>query len=72
VAEQKTDLLGDLASRVVAIHAGRVALEGPAVEVLADPGLVELGVAAPAAVRLERLARERGLDPAPLLEAARS
>ena len=63
VAEHKTDLLADLCDRVVALDAGRVALEGPADEVLADPRLVTLGVEPPSAVRLERALIARGLDP---------
>lgn len=61
VAEQKTDLLAAICSRVVALDAGRVALDGPAAAVLADSRLADLGVAAPAAVRLRRAADERGL-----------
>jgi energy-coupling factor transport system ATP-binding protein len=61
VAEQKTDLLAAVCSRVVVLDAGRVALDGPASELLADARLPELGVAAPAAVRLRRAADERGL-----------
>jgi energy-coupling factor transporter ATP-binding protein EcfA2 len=62
VAEQKTDLLADLASRVVAIEAGQIVLSGRTAEVLADSRLRELGVAAPASVRLARLATEAGVD----------
>jgi len=57
VAEQKTDLLAGICSRVVAIDAGRVVLDGPAAQILADPRLTELGVAPPAAVRLRRAAQ---------------
>jgi energy-coupling factor transporter ATP-binding protein EcfA2 len=63
VAEQKTDLLAAICSRVVVLDGGRVALDGPASTTLADPSLDELGVAAPAAVRLRRAAEERGLAP---------
>jgi energy-coupling factor transport system ATP-binding protein len=70
ITEQKTDLLASLASRVVALDAGRIVLDGPAREVLADPRLTDLGVAAPAAVRLQRLADAHGIDPAPLIDAA--
>ncbi len=69
VAEQKTDLLAAVASRVVVLEAGRIALSGPAGEVLADPRLVELGVAAPASVRLRREADAAGVS-ASRLEAA--
>ncbi len=56
VAEHKTDLLARICGRVIALEAGRVVLDGPAGEVLADPRLTELGVALPAAVRLQRAA----------------
>ena len=56
VAEQKMDLLAAICTRVVVIDAGRLVLEGAADEVLADPLLPKLGVAAPAAVRLRRAA----------------
>jgi energy-coupling factor transporter ATP-binding protein EcfA2 len=61
VAEQKTDLLAEICLRIVALDAGRVALDGPALEVLADPRLEELGVAPPSAVRLDRAARAAGI-----------
>ena len=66
VAEQKTDLLAGVASEVVVLSDGRVALRGPADEVLADPRLVALGVAEPAAVRLRRAAVAAGIDAARL------
>ena len=56
VAEHKTDLLARICARVIALEAGRVVLDGPAGEVLADPRLPELGVAPPAPVRLQRAA----------------
>jgi energy-coupling factor transporter ATP-binding protein EcfA2 len=67
LAEQKTDLLADICDRVVAIEAGRIAIEGETGAVLGDPRLAELGVAAPASVRLRRLAEEAAL-PARTLE----
>jgi len=72
IAEHKTDLLAQICSRVLALKAGRVALEGPAGEVLADPQLRGLGVAPPAAVRLRLAAREARVPSAALadLEAA--
>jgi energy-coupling factor transporter ATP-binding protein EcfA2 len=56
VAEQKSDVLAAVASEVVVLDAGRVAMRGPAAAVLDDPRLVELGVTEPSAVRLRRVA----------------
>jgi energy-coupling factor transporter ATP-binding protein EcfA2 len=64
IAEQKTDLLAAICQRVVVIADGKLALEGSAAEVLADPRLETLGVAAPAGVRLARGAEARGLSEA--------
>jgi len=61
VAEQKTDLLAAICDRVVVLEGGRVVMDGPAAEVLADARLPELGVAPPAAVRLRRAAAAAGL-----------
>ena len=47
IAEQKTDLLARVCSRVVVLDAGRIVLDGPAADVLADPRLEELGVPRP-------------------------
>jgi energy-coupling factor transporter ATP-binding protein EcfA2 len=66
VAEQKTDLLAAVASEMVVLSDGGIALRGPADEVLADPRLTELGVAEPATVRLRRAASAAGIDPARL------
>jgi energy-coupling factor transporter ATP-binding protein EcfA2 len=66
LAEQKTDLVAEICSRVVVLDAGRIVLEGSADEVLADARLSELGVAAPSAVRMRRAARDAGLAPASL------
>ncbi len=46
MAEHRADVLGELCARVVVLEAGRVALEGPAASVLADPRLESLGVSA--------------------------
>ncbi|MEO8438059.1 MAG: ABC transporter ATP-binding protein [Chloroflexota bacterium] len=64
VAEHKTDLLDGLCERIVVIDAGRIALEGPTADVLADSRLVDWGVEPPSRVRLVRALTERGLDPA--------
>jgi energy-coupling factor transport system ATP-binding protein len=64
LAEHKTDLLDGLAGRIVVLDQGRVAIDGPALDVLADPRLPELGVSPPSRVRLERRFAAVGLDPA--------
>ena len=51
-----------VASRVIVLADGRVALGGPAIEVLADPELPKLGVAEPSAVRLRRAGRAAGVS----------
>jgi energy-coupling factor transporter ATP-binding protein EcfA2 len=66
VVEQKTDLLAGICSRIMALDAGRVVLDGLAPEVLADPRLTNLGVASPAAVRLRRAAADANLPAATL------
>jgi len=66
VAEQKTDLLAGICSRVVALDGGRVVLDGIAAEILADPRLTKLGVAPPAAVRLRRAVADANLPAAAL------
>jgi energy-coupling factor transport system ATP-binding protein len=64
VAEHKTDLLDALCSRVVVIDAGRIVLDGPVHDVLADPRLGTWGVEPPSRIRLARALTARGLDPA--------
>jgi energy-coupling factor transport system ATP-binding protein len=66
VVEQKTDVLAALASRIVVLESGRVALAGPTDAVLSDPRLAELGVTPPAAVRLRRAASLADVDTARL------
>jgi energy-coupling factor transporter ATP-binding protein EcfA2 len=66
VAEQKTDLLAGICSRIVALSAGRAVLDGVAAEILADPRLRELGVAPPATVELRQRAAGAQLPPAVL------
>lgn len=69
VAEQKTDLLADVAGEVVVLAGGRIAMRARATQVLADPRLPALGIAEPAPVRLRRRAVEAGV-PVGRLEAA--
>jgi energy-coupling factor transporter ATP-binding protein EcfA2 len=64
ITEQKTDLLAAICTRVVVLDRGRIVLNGPAATILADPSLVELSVAPPPAVRLERAALAAGLSDA--------
>ena len=66
IAEQKTDLLAAVADRAIVLAEGRVALDGPAALVLADPTLEALGVEAPTDVRLARLASAAGIEPSRL------
>jgi energy-coupling factor transport system ATP-binding protein len=69
IAEHKTDLLDGLCSRIVAIDAGRIVLDGPTAQVFDDPRLADLGVAPPARARLGRALAERGIDPAVVADA---
>jgi energy-coupling factor transport system ATP-binding protein len=64
VAEQKTDLLARIASRMLVLDGGRIALEGPTDEVFQDPRVEELGVPIPSELRLRRAITAAGLDPA--------
>jgi len=70
VVEHKTDLLASVATRVALLVSGRIVLDGPAADVLAAPELESNGVEPPSEVRIERLARARGVDPARLASAA--
>ena len=69
VTEQKTDLLSAVASRVVVLDAGRIALSGSAASVLGDERLMALGVAPPSSVRLRRAISAAGIN-GPLVAAA--
>jgi energy-coupling factor transport system ATP-binding protein len=62
VVEHKTDLLARVAGRVVALDDGRIALGGPARDVLGDPALVELGVSPPSDIRLRRAFAAAGVS----------
>ena len=66
IAEQKTDLLAAICSRVVVLDGGRVALNAPTDDVLADARLAALGVAEPSTARLRRAAEHAGADVARL------
>ena len=72
LVEHKTDLIEAVADRVIVLAAGRVVIEGPAREVLSDPGLPGLGVAAPSRIRLRRRLAEAGLDTPQVLAALSS
>ncbi|MGC3953893.1 MAG: ABC transporter ATP-binding protein [Propionicimonas sp.] len=61
IFEHKLELLHSHADRLVVIHAGGIAADGPATEVLADPRTVEWGIGATRFTQAGRLARERGL-----------
>ena len=61
VAEQKTDLLAGICARTIVLDAGRIALEGPTREVLADARLGDLGVPEPSSLRLRRAAEAGGV-----------
>jgi energy-coupling factor transport system ATP-binding protein len=61
VTEHKTDLLERLAHDVVVLDQGRIALQGPAREVLADDRLPGLGVSPPSGVAIHRAARAAGV-----------
>ena len=69
IAEHKTDLLDGLCTRIVAIDAGRIVLDGPTAEVFDDPRLAELGVEPPARARLGRALAGRGVDPSVIRDA---
>jgi energy-coupling factor transport system ATP-binding protein len=62
IAEHKTDLLEEVCSRVVAIDAGRVVLDGSTADVFGNEALSELGVEPPARERLRRALSAAGLD----------
>jgi energy-coupling factor transporter ATP-binding protein EcfA2 len=61
ICEHDTDLLATLCSRIVALDAGSIALEGATDEVLGDPRMVDLGIEPPSRVRLGRVLAAAGL-----------
>jgi energy-coupling factor transport system ATP-binding protein len=66
LVEHRVDELARVCDRVAVLDAGRIVDEGPAAAVLSSPDLPARGVAELAPIRLARLVREAGLDPAPL------
>jgi energy-coupling factor transport system ATP-binding protein len=62
VTEQKPDLLAAVASRVIVLDGGRVAISGSSESVLDDERLTALGVAEPSPVRLRRVIAAAGID----------
>ncbi len=62
ISEHDTTLLSRLCSRVVALGEGRVALSGAVEEVFSDHRLEDLGVEAPAPVRLRRAVAKAGIN----------
>jgi energy-coupling factor transport system ATP-binding protein len=60
LAEHKTDLLARIADQVIVLDGGRVALAGPADQVLDHPALPDLGVEPPSGVRLARALERAG------------
>jgi energy-coupling factor transporter ATP-binding protein EcfA2 len=71
IAEQKTDLLAAICGRVVVLQEGRAVRDAAAEEVLGDPALEALGVAAPAGARLTRAVERAGLG-APIVDRLRT
>ncbi len=61
IAEQKTDLLARVCSRMLILDHGRIVIDGPTHDVLGDPRIEELGVPLPSAVRLRRALDAAGL-----------
>ena len=67
IVEHKTDLLAEVAQRVMVLADGRIAAVGAAADILADPRLAGWGVEAPSAIRIGRAAKAAGVtlpDPA--------
>lgn len=62
IAEHKTDLLDGLCERTIVLDEGRIVLDGPTSDVLADPALVALGVEPPGRIRLERALTSGGIE----------
>ena len=69
IAEHKTDLLDGLCSRIVAIDAGRLVLDGTPGSLFDDARLAEIGVEPPSRARLARALAAAGVDTAVVGEA---
>jgi energy-coupling factor transport system ATP-binding protein len=61
IAEQKSDLLARICSRVLVMDAGRIVLDGSPGDVLGDPRSADLGVPVPSTIRLRRALDDAGL-----------
>jgi energy-coupling factor transport system ATP-binding protein len=61
LAGQRLDVVAGYADRVVALHGGRVVMDGPPRQVLASHLMPEIGLDWPRCTRVSMLARERGL-----------
>ncbi|MBG0790286.1 MAG: ABC transporter ATP-binding protein [Desulfovibrionaceae bacterium] len=61
VAEQRLDSVALHADRVLGLHQGRLALDGPPEEVLVSPALREIGLDWTRFTRIAALARDKGL-----------
>jgi energy-coupling factor transporter ATP-binding protein EcfA2 len=61
IAEHKTHLLDTICDRVVALEAGRIVVDGPTAEALADPDLERIGVERPARVRIAEALTAAGI-----------
>jgi energy-coupling factor transport system ATP-binding protein len=62
IAEHDTDVLSRLCTRVIALEAGSIVLDGPATDVLADPRLVDAGVEPPSHIQLRGALDHAGLQ----------
>ena len=60
LAGQRLDAVAEYADRVVALHGGRLVMDGPPREVLASSLIPEIGLDWPRCTRVFLLARERG------------
>jgi energy-coupling factor transporter ATP-binding protein EcfA2 len=62
LVEHKTDVLARIADEMVVLDRGSVAMRGPVADILGDVRLADLGVEAPAKVRLARDLQAAGAD----------